>query len=127
MCLSRVDSKINKKALKHEGKYVICWKLVLMQRKRYYPQYYYKRAFKNGWNLSTREEPIDLYTQVEYIPHFHAYMSELSAKRVKRRWVTCHVIKCKTQLKYITATGSECGKKVLVTSKIWIPPYPAKE
>lgn len=123
MCLFRVDSKINKKALKYEGKYVICWKLVLMQRKRYYPQYYYDRAFKNGWNLSTREKPIySFYTQ-DYIPHFHAYISELSAKRAKGRWLSCHVIKCKTDLKYITATGSEHGRRVLVTSKIWIPPY----
>lgn len=121
MCLSTVDKTINRKHLKREGKYVICWKVV---GKRWGPSLshwagsYMDYRFKPGWNISKRKRKFWKYD--EYIYHFHAYMSKSAAQK---HTYGNRVVRCKTFLKYITATGRQ-GGNALVTTKIWIPEYP---
>ena len=123
MCLSTVDKEINKKALKREGKYVVCWKVVhaIKLKQGYYSEFWGTQTpFNPGWNISDQEISKD-----GYVPHFHAFMRKSAAYQ----WAYgLRVIKCKTYLKYITTTGRQAGYgRVLVTSKIWIPKYPARE
>jgi hypothetical protein len=131
MCLDTVDKKVNRKHLKRKGKYVICWKVVSRpygwgwQMKKWRPRVYDSKPFKSGWNESSRKRQMyRICEEDRYIPHFHAWTSK-SAAESESAWGGV-VVRCKTFLKYITATGTQSGR-ALVTSKIWIPPYPETE
>ena len=130
MCLWTVDKKIDRRYLRREGKHVVCWKVAAKDKiRRLWKSYIFTVWYKPGWNISERRLAIPGSHNNRYIPHYHAFMT----KRAAQRWLrgsfdqsSYSIIKCKTFLKYITATGNQEGK-VLVTKKIWIPPYPDTE
>jgi len=143
MCLIRVDKTINADKWKRDGKFIICWKVATPSyRRKAWESCHQHTFFKPGWNKSERvkkikgwvypyQETIDLPL---YIPHFHAFVRKSAATRWanelsedRRRPIKDEsVLRCKTHKKYITATGWQ-GGDVLVTKKIWIPPYPDKK
>ena len=137
MCLDILDKEIDRRHLRCEGRYVVCWKIMRKVRnRRQWSGEIQSTRHKPGWNISKRRGFIRIRNGIygfgeQYIPHYHAFMTKSDAQCCVR---TCychvrdrfHIVKCKTFLKYITATGSQDGN-VLVTKKIWIPPYPNKE
>jgi len=53
MCLSRIDEEVDKKILRREGKYIVCWKVVRSDNRKWGPLYC-GGPYKPGWNETPR-------------------------------------------------------------------------
>lgn len=119
MCLDKLDSPEQmKKYLAKKPDVIKGYKVADSVAGRLYPLYHNGRHFEKGRNTSRRLRK-GFY---DYVPHFHSYVAKRTAMQNNHHRNTSCIISDEIIKKDVTATGFQCGKRIIVSKHIHIDP-----